>query len=144
MYLAWFWHFWRFLRWCQSGFCLVRAWSLWCLQLSTQVFGSIRAAKANPRQLSVCAKPMRDMSAGQGTSSSSPPTHPISCVASHMSHARNVIIPTPLTHPIKSVASNMCARATQQLRSVSHVCTCKERHHPPPHQPSPTPQHAIQ
>ena len=29
-----------------------------------------------------------------------------------------------------SVACNMCARATQQLRSISHVCTCKERHHP--------------
>ena len=33
----------------------------------------------------------------------------------------------------------MCARATQQLRSISHVCTCKERHHP---HPTPPPQHA--
>ena len=89
---------------------------------------------------SQCAKCLQ----GKGHHHHPPPTHPISCVASHMSHARNVIIPTPPIHPIKGVASNMCARATQQLRSVSHVCTCKERHHPPPHQPSPTPQHAIQ
>ena len=34
--------------------------------------------------------------------------------------------------PKLHLAWTMCARATQQLRSISHVCTCKERHHPPP------------
>ena len=59
-----------------------------------------------------------------------PPHHPSSCVACQMcASAKNVIIPNP-PHPTPP---------PQQLRSMSHVCKCKERHHPqptPPHHPS--------
>ncbi len=58
-YLPWFWHFWRLHRCCQSAFFLVHALSVWCLKLSTKVFGSTRVAKANLRKLSACAMPMR-------------------------------------------------------------------------------------
>ena len=56
---------------------------------------------------------------------SSTPTHPplTSCVASNMcASARNVIIPTPPPTP-------------DQLRSIQHVCKCKECYHPPPTHP---------
>ena len=54
-----------------------------------------------------------------------PPHHPSSCVACHMcASAKNVIIPNPPTPP------------PQQLRSMSHVCKCKERHHPQPTHPT--------
>ena len=68
------------------------------------------------------------------------PPHPpqTSCVASNMcASARNVIIPP---HPSQTscVASNMCASARNliippphQLRSIQHVCKCKECYHPP-------------
>ena len=47
---------------------------------------------------------------------------PTSCVASNMcAGARNVIIPPPPT--------------PDQLRSIQHVCKCKECYHPPPHPP---------
>ena len=54
----------------------------------------------------------------QGTSPAQP--HPMTCVASTMcASARNVIMPTP----------------PHDLRSIDHVCKCKERHHPTPPQP---------
>ena len=56
---------------------------------------------------------------------------PTSCVASNMcASARNVIIPPPPHTP-------------DQLRSIQHVCKCKECYHPPP-PPTPDQLHNIQ
>ena len=105
-----------------------------------------------------------------------PGSSPTSCVASNMcASARDVIIPDQLrsiqhvckckecyhprpvawhptcvqvqgmlSSPTSCVASNMCASARNviipdQLRSIQHVCRCKECYHPiPPHPPTPT------
>ena len=82
-----------------------------------------------------------------------PPHHPSSCVACHMcASAKNVIIPNPPHPTTPAVAYHVtCVQVQrtssspthptpppQQLRSMSHVCKCKERHHPqptPPHHP---------
>ena len=68
-----------------------------------------------------------------------PPPHPplTSCVASNMCAKQGM-----WSSPTSCVASNMCASARNviippphtpdQLRSIQHVCKCKECYHPPP------------
>ena len=59
---------------------------------------------------------------------------------------RNVITSPPLpTQPMScGNVRNVCERRTKtMLRSIKHVCSCKERHHIPPHPTQPTPTHVL-
>ena len=102
------------------------------------VFGSFAASLGGKNRFRLCHK--RSTHWVQGMLSSPPHPPLTSCVASNMCAKQGM-----WSSPTSCVASNMCASARNviipppptpdQLRSIQHVCKCKERYHPPPHPP---------